>query len=305
MTKYLIRRIFLIIPSLLGITIVTFSLLYIIPSDPALNMVGQQANENTLKEIRKKLALDKPLYYQYWLYLKNLLKGNFGYSYYTNKDVLDSIFERFPKTLLLSFSAILVAVIMGVTLGIFAALYKGSFIDTIIMFFSISFISAPIFWVGLMLILIFSLRINIFPASGYGGFKYLILPAITLGTRSSAYIARITRSSMIDVISQNYILTARAKGFSELMVIFKHALKNSLIPVITLIGVDFASYLNGSVITETIFAWPGFGLLIMEAVLKRDMPVVMGCILFGSMVFIFINLIIDVLYVFFNPKIRY
>ncbi len=305
MTKYLVRRIFLIIPSLFGITIITFFLLYIIPSDPALNMAGQQANEKTLMEIRKKLALDKPLYYQYWLYLKNLLKGNLGYSYYTNRDVLDSIIERFPKTLLLAFSAILVAVIIGINLGIISAIHQGSFIDTGIMFFSISFISAPVFWVGLVLILVFSLRVGILPASGCGGLKYLILPAITLGTRSSAYIARITRSSMIDVLSQNYILTARAKGLSQLMVILKHALKNALIPIITLIGVDFASYLNGSVITETVFAWPGFGLLIMDAVLTRDMPVVMGCILFGSTVFIFINLIVDVLYVFLNPKIRY
>lgn len=304
MGRYIFKRFLQTIPTLIGITLVTFLLLFIIPGDPAINMAGQRADEATIQKIRKDLGLTQPLYSQYLLYIKRLIKLDLGTSYFTNIKVKQALFDTFPRTFLLASFAMGIAVIFGISLGIVTAVKKNTLWDHLGMVFALLGISTPVFWFGLILILIFAWHFKIFPPVGYGSIQNLVLPAFTLGLRSTAYIARFTRTNMLDILTQNYIKTARAKGLSEYIVIIKHGFRNSLIPVITLIGLDFGSYLNGSVITETIFGYPGFGRLMMDAIMQRDIPLVMGGILFGAFVFVCVNLTVDILYVYLNPKVR-
>ena len=306
MVNYLLKRLLLFVPTLLGITLVTFVLMQSLPGDPVANMVGERASAETIARIRSELGIDRPLPVRYLLYLRRLSRGELGRSLFTNRAVADDLLQKFPNTLRLALAAIVFASICGVALGVVSAVKRGTFWDGFASILSIGGISLPVFWLGLTLMLLFALHFRWLPPSGMGGgsFAYLILPAITLGAYSMAYIARITRSSMMESLSQPYIVTARAKGLSEPVVVLKHALKNSLIPIVTLIGLDFGSYLNGAVLTETIFGWDGLGRYALDGIMKRDYPVIMGVVLFGAVVFVTMNLLVDISYHYLDPRVR-
>jgi ABC-type dipeptide/oligopeptide/nickel transport system permease component len=307
MTEYVIRRILLVIPVLFGVTLVTFVLMYVVPGDPVLSMVGERYDQETLENLRAELHLDEPLPMQYLRYIWGVMRGDLGRSFITRRPVLESILNKFPNTLRLAFSAMVVATLIGLIVGVISAVRPYSIWDRLSMTFALAGISVPVFWVGLILILIVAVQLKLLPPSGFGGgnIKYLILPAITLGTRSAAFIARMTRANMLEVIHEDYVRTARAKGLREFWVINKHALRNVLIPIITVLGMDFGSYLSGSVLTESIFGWPGLGRYTLLAILKRDFPVIQGAVLFMAVVFVSINLIVDLLYSVLDPRIRY
>ncbi len=300
------KRVLLFLPTLLGITIITFILMQALPGDPVESMAGERATAETIERIKAELGHDKPLFVQYVLYLKLIAKGDMGRSVYTNRKVSDDLLQKFPNTVKLALAAMLFASVIGIGLGVVAAVKRGTVWDRLVSLLSVGGISVPVFWLGLTLMLIFALYLRWLPPSGMGNgsLAYIVLPAITLGTFSLAYIARITRSSMLESLSQPYIEAARAKGLSETKVVLKHALKNSLIPVVTLIGLDLGSYLNGAVLTETIFGWDGLGRYALDGILKRDYPVIMGVVLFGAFIFVTINLIVDISYHFLDPRVR-
>ncbi len=306
MVNFIFRRLLLFVPTLLGITFITFLLIQSLPGDPVANMVGERASAETITRIRSEIGIDRPLPVQYVLYLKRLSRGELGRSLFTNRNVSDDILQKFPNTLKLALGAILFASICGIALGVLSAVKRGTFWDRIASLVSVGGISLPVFWLGLTLMLVFSLQFRWLPPSGMGRgeLAYLVLPAVTLGTYSMAYIARITRSSMMESLSQPYVVTARAKGLPEPLVILKHALKNSLIPVVTLIGLDLGSYLNGAVLTETIFGWDGLGRFALDGIMKRDYPVIMGVVLFGAGVFLAMNMLVDISYHYLDPRVR-
>ncbi|MGH7556519.1 MAG: ABC transporter permease [Gemmatimonadota bacterium] len=307
MLQYALRRIVHTIPVLLGVLVVTFVLLYIAPGDPVLAMVGDRFDPATLERLRAELHLDAPIWKQFYHYVTGLLQGDWGRSYITRQPVLEGILEHFPKTLYLASVAMLFATLSGVAIGVLSAVRQSTWIDSLGMTFAFLGISFPVYWVGLILILVVAVEWGALPPSGYGGgaLPYLILPALTLGMRSTAYIARLTRSSMLEVIRLDYVRTARAKGLAEWTVIGKHALKAALIPVVTAIGLDFGAYLSGSVLTESIFAWPGIGRFALNAILKRDLPVIQGTVLFLAIVFVLVNLLVDLLYGVLDPRVRH
>lgn len=306
MLRYIARRLLLFVPSLIGITLITFVLIQVLPGDPVSGMVGDRASAETIERIRKELGQDRPLFLQYLGYVRLLSQGELGRSYYTNRKVLDDLLQKFPNTLRLALAAMIFASIAGIGLGVLAAVRRGTLWDRIVAVISVGGISIPVFWLGLALMLIFALHLRWLPPSGMGAGDpaYIILPAMTLGTFSLSYIARVTRSSMIESLSQTYISAARAKGLSEGRVIFRHALKNSLIPIVTVIGLDLGSYLNGAVLTETIFGWDGLGRYALDGIMKRDYPVIMGVVLFGAFVFVTMNLLVDISYHFLDPRVR-
>ena len=305
MGSYFIKRIFQTIPVILGVITLTFILMYIVPGDPVMSMVGERYDEATIQKLREELHLDDPIWIQYFRFLGNLLHGDLGRSFVTFNPVLDDLLARFPFTLTLALSAMIVSILIGLSIGILSSLKPNSLLDRGSMMVALAGISAPVFWIGLLLILYVSVYLKWLPPTGYGGIEYLILPAITLGTRSAAFLARMTRATMLDVLQQDYIRTARAKGLPEWKVILKHAFPNTLIPVITIIGVDFGSYLSGAVLTESIFGWPGIGRFALDAILKRDFPVIQGTVLFTALMFISANLIVDLLYGVVDPRIRF
>ena len=306
MGRFLLTRLLLFVPTLLGITLITFVLMQALPGDPVQGMAGERANPETLARIRSELGADRPLPLQYLGYLKLIAQGELGRSYYTNRRVSEDLLLKFPNTVKLALAAILFASVGGITLGIISATRRGTLWDRLSTIIAVGGISVPVFWLGLTLMLIFALYLRWLPPSGMGDreLAYLVLPAVTLGTFSLAYIARITRSSMIDALSQPYVATARSKGLPERVVVLKHALKNSLIPIVTLIGLDLGSYLNGAVLTETIFGWDGLGRYALDGILKRDYPVIMGVVLFGAAVFVTMNLIVDLTYHLLDPRTR-
>ncbi|HAR46166.1 MAG: peptide ABC transporter permease [Nitrospirae bacterium GWC2_57_13] len=300
------KRMLLFLPTLLGITIITFILMQALPGDPVESMAGERATAETIERIKAELGHNKPLPVQYALYLKLIATGDMGRSVYTNRKVSDDLLQKFPNTVKLALAAMLFASFIGIGLGVIAAVNRDTVWDRLVTLLSVGGISVPVFWLGLALMLVFSLHLRWLPPSGMGNgsLAYIVLPAITLGTFSLAYIARVTRSSMLESLSQPYIEAARAKGLSETTVVLKHALKNSLIPVVTLIGLDLGSYLNGAVLTETIFGWDGLGRYALDGILKRDYPVIMGVVLFGALIFVTINLIVDISYHFLDPRVR-
>lgn len=306
MAFYILKRVLLFIPTLLGITLITFVLMQSLPGDPAAGMAGERASPETIARIRAELGQDKPLALQYIGYLKLVASGELGRSYYTNRRILDDLLQKFPNTLRLALAAMLFASFFGVMLGVLSAAKRSTIWDRFIALISVGGISIPVFWLGLALMLVFAFYLRWLPPSGMGDGSgvYLILPAVTLGTFSLSYIARVTRSSMLETLSQPYISTARAKGLSEAAVVLKHALRNSLIPVITLIGLDLGSYLNGAVLTETIFGWDGLGRYALDGIIKRDYPIIMGVVLFGAVVFVTMNLLVDISYHFLDPRVR-
>jgi ABC-type dipeptide/oligopeptide/nickel transport system permease component len=306
MNTYLIKRLLLVIPTVLGITCITFLLMQGLPGDPVRGLAGEQADPEVLTAIRKELGTDRPVLLQYLGYLRLLARGELGRSFYTNRKVIDDLGEKLPNTLILACAAMVFATACGLVLGILMAVRRGTLWDRLGLMLSVSGISLPVFWLGLLLMYVFSFELHLLPATGMGSrsLAFLILPAATLGLNSAAYIARITRTSLLEVLSQPYMVTARAKGLRTGTIIGKHALQNSLIPIITLIGIDFGSYLNGAVLTETIFGWDGVGRYAVEGIFRRDYPVIMGCVLVGAILFILINLAVDLLYGFLDPRIR-
>ncbi len=303
---YILKRILLFIPTLLGITLITFFLMRTLPGDPVANMVGERATPETVARIRAEIGIDKSPPVQYLLYLKRLFRGELGRSLFTNRKILDDLFQKFPNTVKLALTAMLFASTIGIGMGVFAAVKRGTGWDRLVTLLSVGGISIPVFWLGLALMLLFAFYLRWLPPSGMGNGdpSYIILPAATLATFSLSYIARITRSTMLESLSQPYVATARAKGLTEAEVVLKHALKNSLIPVVTLIGLDLGSYLNGAVLTETIFGWDGLGRYALEGIMKRDYPVIMGVVLFGAVVFVSLNLLVDFSYHFLDPRVR-
>lgn len=304
MGKFILNRVIQAAPVILGVMIISFILMVILPGDPVLSMVGERYDEKTMEIMREKLNMDKPVITRLMIFLGNVAHGDLGNSFITGRPVLNSLLDKFPNTFILAIAAMLVAVLVGVSLGMCTSLAPGSWMDKTIMILALAGISSPVFWTGLIFVLVFGVYLGWLPPTGYGGVEYVVLPALTLGLRSAAQITRLTRSSMLDTLGQDYILTARSKELPQWKIVLKHALPNSLIPVLTVIGTDFGSYLSGAVLTESIFGWPGIGRLALEAILKRDFPIIQGTVLFMAIMFIFVNLIVDILYGFIDPRIR-
>lgn len=307
MFSYIVRKMLYAVPVIWGVVTIVFILMTIVPGDPARLMMGQRGDPETLARIRADLGLDLPVHKQYTRFLKDLVRGDLGVSYRNNEKVVDALMTRFGATLKLAFWAMVLAALLGILAGVVSAVKQYSIFDYSAMFIAISGISAPVFWVGLLLLLIFAYTLHLVPGVGYvpGDWRYFILPVITLGVRPAALIARLTRSCMLEVLTQDYIRTARSKGLRERIVIMRHALKNALIPVVTIIGTQVAELLSGAVLTETIFAWPGVGRLAVEALIARDFPMIRGTVIFMAVIFLVANLIVDISYGFIDPRIRY
>lgn len=303
---YLIRRLFTSILVLFGISVLVFSVIHLVPGDVTMAILGRQkVSQERVAELREQLGLNDPLYVQYARYLNNALQGDLGISIRNNVPVSKAIGDQLPGTFQLAFSAMVVALIIGAIFGIIAALRHGSFTDTLVMTLSVGGLSIPTFWMGLLLILFFSVRLKLFPSISNGsGFNDLFLPALTLGLPEAAVVARMVRASLLDVLNKEYIVTARAKGLSERMVVFKHALRNALIPVVTFVGLQMAYLLGGAAIVETMFARQGIGRLAVQAIYNRDYPTVQGVVLVVAAIYVLINTLTDITYVFLNPKIR-
>jgi peptide/nickel transport system permease protein len=307
MLFFLLRRLLSLLPVLWGIATLVFVLMYVIPGDPARLMAGQNADAKTLELLREQMGLDRPMIQRYGIFLAGLARGDLGYSYRQQRPVVRVILERFPATFKLALAAVLIALVFGVSAGVLAAVRHGRFLDYGVMVFSLLGISTPVFWLGLMLIVVFSVWLGWLPVGGYGehgGIKYLILPAVSLSAISTGYFARITRSSMLEVLRTDYILAARTRGIPERRILFRHALRNAGLPLVTVIGTNLAGLLGGAVATETVFAWPGIGRAIYDAILVRDMPVVEGGVIFLAFIFVAANLVIDLVYAWIDPRVR-
>jgi peptide/nickel transport system permease protein len=294
----------MLIPLLLGVTLLTFSLTKALPGDPVLNMVGERAQPEVIEKIRKELGADKNVLSQYFGYIRLLIKGEFGRSYYTNRKVFNDLLLKFPNTLKLALGAMIIAIPVGLLLGFISAYKKDTILDRLISSISVSGLSVPVFWSGLLIMLFFSLKLKILPPSGTGDIRFLVLPSITLSLPALATLSRVTRTLLIEIFDMPFITTARAKGITELKINFIHIFKNALIPLITVIGLDFGSYLNGAVLTETIFGWDGIGRFTMDGIIKRDYPVIMGCVIVGTVIFVLINLLVDIVYHYLDPRVR-
>lgn len=304
MVKFIFRRLATMIPVLLVVSILVFMMVHLMPGDPAKIIAGEAATEADIERVRVAQGFDRPLPEQYFRYITNVLKGDMGTSIRTNRPVSEEIMSRLPNTLILAAAAILISIVVGISIGIVSATKRYSVFDNFSMLFALFGLSIPPFYLGLMLMLIFSVMLKWLPISGGVTLAGIILPAITLSARSMATIARMTRSSMLEVMSQDYIQTARAQGFSERKVIFGQALKNSLNTIVTVAGLQFGSLLGGAVITEQVFGWPGLGSLVVTAIRARDFPVVQSTILVLASMFVLINLLVDILYAFINPRIK-
>ncbi|MCX8070424.1 MAG: ABC transporter permease [Thermodesulfovibrionales bacterium] len=305
MIVYFIKRLLLVIPILLGITFFSFILLKNLPGDVVTNMIGERTNPELVEEMRRHIGQEKSLFSQYLGYLKLISEGNLGRSHITQRDVAKDIRQKLPNTIILALTAMLIASPFGILLGYLSAIYEKSTLGKMIDVFVISSISVPVFWGALILMLIFSLTLKMLPPSGTGGLNFLLLPSITLAIPAMATIARITKSSVIDVMSMPWIRTAHSKGLSPLRVNIIHVLKNALIPIITIIGLDIGSYLNGAVVTETIFGWDGLGRYTMEGIIRRDYPVILGSVIVGTTFFVIINAITDIVYHLVDPRIKH
>ena len=305
MRKYILRRLFLMVPVILGVYTIVFMIIHFIPGDPVDLILGETARPSDREFLRQELGLDKPVLDQYVSSMLRAARGDMGRSLHTNQPVLTTILKRVPATVELTIGAMIVAVLIALPLGIIAALKQYSYFDNGSMFFALLGISMPNFWLGPLLIILFSIKLGWFPVSGRGGIEYLILPAITLGTALAAILTRMIRSSLLEVKKEDYITFARAKGLREVLVIGKHALSNALIPVVTIMGLQFGALLSGSIITETIFSWPGIGRLTIQAIQTRDYPLVQGCVLVLALSYVLINFLTDLVYGFIDPRIRY
>ena len=332
MKWYITKRLLMLIPVLLGVSIIVFSLIRLAPGDPAIAIAGEHASIQTLEAIREKYGLDKPLPIQYWIWLKDALRGDMGRSIVSNEYVTKEIMERFPNTFELTMFAMIFAVVIGSIAGIISASKQYSALDYTTMGLALFGVSIPVFWLGIMMMMIFGVYLGWLPIGGRidsiisfqritgfylldslitGNFeafisslRHLILPSVALSTIPMATIARVTRSSMLEVLRQDFIRTERAKGLSERMVIYKHAVRNAMIPVVTVIGFNFGKLLSGAILTETVFFWPGIGRYVVSTIGLRDYPAVQGCVLFFAFMFVIVNLITDILYVYIDPRIK-
>ena len=305
MIRYLLIRLALLVPTLLGVLAITFALLYLAPGDPVAGIVGERADSATVARVRAELQLDDPVPVRFGRYVAGVAQGDLGRSYITRRPIASELAQRFPATLKLAGAAMLIGITFGLGIGILGALRPGSWADRLTTVGAYLGISFPVYWVGLLLILWFAVWLRWFPPSGYGGMLFLALPAATLGMRSVAFLARMTRATMQEVLGSNLVRTARAKGLPERVVVLRHALGNALLPIITVVGLDFGSYLTGSILTETIFSWPGVGRYVLTAIEKRDLPAIQGSILFLSLVFVIVNLIADLCYAKADPRVAY
>jgi ABC-type dipeptide/oligopeptide/nickel transport system permease component len=303
--RFLVLRTLLLVPTLFGVLLVTFLLLYVAPGDPVQAMVGERADSATMARLRAELHLDDPLPVQFGRYVAQVARGDLGRSYITNRPIIKDLMQRFPATLTLAGAAMLFAIVLGISIGVFGAWKAGGLGDRLFALVAYAGVSFPVYWVGLLLILVFAVGLHWLPASGYGGLAFLVLPAVTLGMRSVAVLARMTRAAMQEVLRSDFVRTARAKGLGEVPVVLSHGLRNALLPVVTVIGLDFGSYLTGSILTETIFSWPGVGRYVLTAIEKRDLPAVQGSILFLSLVFVLVNLVTDMVYARVDPRVAY
>lgn len=294
----------MLIPIITGTTLFAFILIKTLPGDPAIVLVGERAKLEVIENIRKELRTDQPFIIQYANYLGMIIRGELGRSYYTNRKVMDDLIRKFPNTLVLAVAAMFIAIPTGMFLGFLSALKKDSKIDRFITSISVIGLSLPVFWSGLMIMLILSLKLKILPPSGTEDARFLLMPSITLSLPAIATFTRVSRTTLIEILEMPFIKTARAKGISEKRVRLIHVLKNGLIPLVTIIGLDFGSYLNGAVLTETIFGWDGIGRFAMDGIIKRDYPVVIGCILLGTIVYVLINLFMDIIYHYLDPRVR-
>lgn len=304
MIKYIFKRILQMIPVILITSLLIFWAMGLTGGDPARQVAGERATEEQVEQIREEMGLNDPFIVRYIDYVKGMVVGDLGTSYVTGKDVFKTFMERLPNTLMLGGTAVLIAIIIAIPLGIYTAVNQNTWKDTAGMVFALFGVSMPNFWFGLMLIIIFSLNLGLFPSGGKNGLETLVLPAVTVGFGLAALITRTTRSSMLDVIRQDYMTTARAKGVPEKDVIRKHGLKNALIPIITAIGMQMSLVLTGSVLAETVFSWPGIGRLVYDSISKRDIPMVTGSIIMCSILMCLVNLIVDLVYAFFDPRIK-
>lgn len=332
MLIYFLKRIFALLPTLIGISTLVFLMIQMIPGDPARVMLGERATPEAIENLRKDLGLSKPVYVQYFTFIKNLSTGDLGRSFKSRELVLTELKNYFPATMELAFTSLLIATFFGVLAGISSAVNRKTFLDYFSMISALVGVSMPVFWLGLVLILVFAVNFDFLPISGristefiftpitnfylidtllmgnisafWDALKHLILPAITLSTIPLAIIARLTRSSMLEVLSKDFVRTARAKGLKERIVVFKHALKNALIPIVTVIGIQFGLLLGGAILTETIFAWPGIGRWVLNSVLARDFLSVQGGAIAIATAFVLINLFVDLIYFYLNPKLR-
>jgi len=332
LTWFISRRLFHLIFILIGVSILVFLMLRLIPGDPAHLLLGEFASPSEVTRIREKLGLDRSYFYQYFIYIRNLLSGDMGMSIRSGAPIFEEVLVRFLATVELSIAAILISSIIGIMAGVISAVRKYSLFDYVSMVMALVGISMPIFWLGLMLMYFFSVKLGILPMMGrftmgldyssitglvildslfrgdlnlfFNSLKHLILPAFTLATIPMAIIARMTRSSMLEVISKDYIRTARAKGLSQKTVVFKHALKNAFLPIVTVIGLNFGLLLGGAVLTETIFSWPGLGRYVVDSLLARDYPAVQGCLLLFAVIMVITNLVVDMIYFYIDPRLR-
>ncbi len=333
MRWYIVKRLLQIIPVVLGVTLIAFALIHLAPGDPVRTMLGQHATQQEIDDTRAKYGLDQPLFIQYFIWLGDVLQGDLGRSILSHEQVTTEIASRFPNTIELAIAAMIFAILIGVVAGIISATKQYSVADYSVMGIALFGISMPVFWLGIMLMMIFGVWLGWLPIGGridlllpfnrITGFmvvdsiitvngaalisvlRHLILPAIALGTIPMAIIARTTRSSMLEILRQDFIRTERAKGLSERKVIYKHAVRNAMVPVVTVIGLNFGLLLSGAILTETVFSWPGVGRLVVDAVYARDYPLVIGCVLVFALVFVIVNLITDLLYTYIDPRIHY
>ena len=304
MHRYLIRRLLLTIPVLLGVATLVFSLIHFIPGDPAQAMLGEGAAPEDVAQLRARLGLDKPLLVQYGAFLQGLVRGDLGVSLRNDQPVLQQILERMPATAELALASMAVAVLIALPLGIIAAVWRGTAVDYSAMTLSLVGISVPNFWLGPLLAIVFAVELGWLPVGGRGTLAHLVLPAVTLGAALAAILARMTRASLLEELREPYVLAARAKGVSRSRAILHHAFRNSLIPIVTILGLQFGVVLTGAVITETIFAWPGIGRLLIQSISFRDYPTVQGCVLLIAVTYVGVNLITDLTYGFLDPRIR-
>lgn len=308
MVRYVLRRLLLLVPVVVGVTALVFFVLHLAPGDPVYVLLGQEYSEETAAELRRQLGLDQPLPVQYILWLARVVRGELGRDIITGEQVSAQLASRLPTTLLLAATSLAVALAIGVPAGIASARHRGKLIDHTSRVLAMAGVSLPVFWLGMLLIVTFSLKLQWFPPGGSvrdHGLVALVLPALTLGSTFAALITRITRTALLEVLGTDYIRTARAKGLQEWAVLYRHALRNALIPIVTVLGLQVGHLLSGAVLTETVFSLPGLGRLIVDSVLRRDYPLLQGCVLVTALVFVFVNLLVDVLYAYLDPRITY
>ncbi|WP_028550167.1 nickel ABC transporter permease [Paenibacillus sp. UNC451MF] len=304
MLKYILKRVVMLIPVLIGVSLIVFILMQLTPGDPAQIILGPQASDADIANMRERLGLNDPMYVQYFRFLIGIFTFDFGTSIKDGQGVFASIMHHFPPTVELTIAAMLVALLIGIPVGIISSTKPYSFFDNTSTVGALIGFSIPNFWLSIMLILVFAVHLQWLPVSGYGGILFLILPAIALGTQTAAVVTRMTRSSMQEVMRQDYIRSARAKGLTERVVIFRHAFRNALIPIVTVVGLQVGALLEGAILTESVFSWPGIGRFMIDAIRAKDFPVVQGSVIFITFIIVLVNLLVDILYSYIDPRIK-